>query len=134
MENRTSTLPISAGYPPPHNPKDRVIIAHLKQWQLLQYPPNDPKLAYLKLRRIIQLQLWLPLEQLSIITPSRLTNNLYEIFPIYDWKKSVASYSEVRTLVESHFKIAPPDQNELEEAIYTWQSEQCFSPNPPNCC
>lgn len=85
--------------PPPHDPRERVPLADLGAWQVLQFPREDPKLAYFTTRGFLHLQLWHAGARLSILTPSRLTAGRFETWRAGGPRTSAAEWSELAAQV-----------------------------------
>ncbi|GIW42380.1 MAG: hypothetical protein KatS3mg076_2957 [Candidatus Binatia bacterium] len=51
----------AAGWPPPpHDPRERAVLATVGSWEIRHHPPADPKHAYFAPRGFLHLQLWHP--------------------------------------------------------------------------
>jgi len=74
----TDTLPVLP--PAPHNPHERVCLREFGPWQLLIFARNTSKHAYFAPRGMLHLQLWAPAAGLSILTPSKLTGDMLELW------------------------------------------------------
>lgn len=85
--------------PPPHDPTERVLALVVDDWEVRLY--EGRKFEYFSTRGLLHLQLWHPGSGVSVLTPSRLTNGLFEVFPIDDWKARVSSYESLAPLVRS---------------------------------
>ena len=53
-----------------------------------------------------------------LLTPSRLTCELYEVFPIAGWKARAESYDELATLIEREHGVLLPRR-------VVWQALEC---------
>jgi hypothetical protein len=51
-------------------------------------------------------QLWQPLARVSVLTPSRLTRDRYEVFPIAGWKVGAQKYTELAKLIADAHSVA----------------------------
>jgi len=70
------------GWPPsPHDPRDRETLDVVGDWLVLQFPATDQKLEYFARFSFLHLQLWHPVAEVSVLTPSRLTLGCYELHP-----------------------------------------------------
>lgn len=66
--------------PPPHDPRERVVVARARRWDVRQFPTDDAKFRYFASRGYLHLQLWDATCSVSILTPSRLTDGNFEIW------------------------------------------------------
>jgi hypothetical protein len=62
-----------------HSPHDRALLARCEAWEIRRYDEDDPRFAYLAARGQLHLQLWHPIDHVSILSPSALTNDRFEI-------------------------------------------------------
>jgi hypothetical protein len=65
--------------PPLHAPCDREVVAHVGPWEVRRHAAGDIRFAYLASRSLLHLQLWQPARRISVLTPSRLTGDRFEI-------------------------------------------------------
>ena len=65
----------------PHDPRERETIDNTGDWLVLQFPTTDQKLEYFTRFGFLHLQLWHPVAEISVLTPSRLTDGCYEVSP-----------------------------------------------------
>ena len=71
--------------PPPHEPRERVEIARLGDWEVRAFRPEGVKHHYFAPRGMLHLQLRHSAAGISLLTPSRLTLRRYEVYPIAEW-------------------------------------------------
>lgn len=90
--------------PAPHHIGDRKIVAELDGWMVRAFPTGDRKFDYLRARGFLHLQLWHPDARVSVLTPSDLTDGLFEIFPVAGWKARTSAAS-VRALVAREHRV-----------------------------
>lgn len=107
--------------PPPHDPAERVLITRLDGWQVRDFGYDDVRLAYFATRGFAHFQLWHPERRLSVLTPSRLTDGQYEVFPIGRWKRRAPSWRALAALLRAHDAPAPPSEACLR-ALERWFS------------
>lgn len=87
--------------PPLHAPDDRELLAHVGTWQVRRHALHDERFAYCASRAFLHVQLWRPDRQISILTPSRLTNGRFEI--ARGWRRaSVSTWPGVVALLPDH--------------------------------
>jgi hypothetical protein len=94
--------------PPPHDPRERVEIARLGDWEVRSFRPDGVKHRYFAPRGMLHLQLWHPAAGISLLTPSQLTLRRYEVYPIAEWKFAHASLDSIRGIVRSSHGIELP--------------------------
>lgn len=93
--------------PPPHDPRERRTILWLGDWEVRLH--DDRKFRYFIARGLWHLQLWHPERRLSVLTPSRLTHGLYEVFPIDGWKAWVGGFEALASMLRRVHQVSPPD-------------------------
>jgi hypothetical protein len=94
--------------PPPHDPRERIILSRTGDWEVRAFAEGDPKFHYLLRHGMWHLQLWHSGRGVSILTPSALTAGHYEIFSVRGRTVRVRSAAEVVALVERHHDVAAP--------------------------
>lgn len=99
--------------PPPHDPRERVVLAAAEGWELRDFAPEDARAAYFAAHGFAHLQLWHPARGVSILTPSRLTGGRYELYPFAGWKRAARRFSEVQALVEQAHGLRTPGETQL---------------------
>ena len=108
------TAPLRACWPPPpHDPRERVVLTRADDWQVRSFLLTDPKFEYFAPRGLWHLQLWHPEAGISILTPSGLTLDRYEVFPIGEWKWRVKSHEELVSLLDGVHGVQPPSAGTL---------------------
>jgi hypothetical protein len=88
-------LRLVSSLPPPHDPGERTPVAWVGLWEVRQFPDGDARLAYFRPRGFHHLQLWNPAARISILTPSRLTAGLFEMWPEGGQRSSAATWRQV---------------------------------------
>ena len=99
--------------PPPHDPRERDRLLVLGDWEIRLF--GEHKFRYFVTHGFWHLQLWHQAKCVSVLTPSRLTCNQYEVFPVLGWKARAAKYAELSALVEGEHAILLPPQRELRD-------------------
>jgi hypothetical protein len=95
--------------PSPHDPCERTLVGESHGWQVRVFPQGEPKHAYFAARGFLHVQLWEPTRGVSLLTPSRLTEDRFEVFPVRSWKCRPPDYDAVREVVlEAHGVGVPP--------------------------
>ncbi len=105
--------------PPPHDPTERVLITHLEGWEVRDFALDDSRYGYFLRHGFLHLQLWHPARGVSLLTPSRLTSDQYEVFPLAGWKRRHADWSALRSQVLREHAVLLPSLVELR-AIDRW--------------
>lgn len=105
--------------PPPHDPRERVCIAAWEGWEVRDFPTGDPRRDYLARHGMAHLQLWHPSAGVSVLTPSRLTADQLEVFPIDGWKRAASDSQAAAALVRGAFHLALPGPARLR-ALSRW--------------
>lgn len=93
--------------PAPHDPRERRTILWLGAWEVRLH--DDRKFQYFIARGLWHLQLWHPERGISVLTPSRLTNGLYEVFPVDGWKARVGGYEALAGMLRRVHRVTPPE-------------------------
>lgn len=100
--------------PPPHDPRERCRVGWIDHWEVRIFSRQDVKYGYFARNGFLHLQLWHPSLRLSILTPSNLTDNHFEIFPIRKWKFRVCCLSSVNHILSNHCEAPSIDSQVLE--------------------
>jgi hypothetical protein len=118
--------------PPPHDPRERVVVATVGGWELRVFPPDDRKFSYFVTRGFLHVQLWHPQARVSVLTPSRLTGGMYEAFPCGGWKVPVDEPAPLRELIGRTHGISMPSLPRLAAIIewYVRAEERRAAPRP----
>ena len=83
------------------------------------FPPCDRKFQYFVTRGFLHAQLWHRDARVSVLTPSRLTGGVFEVFPYAGWKAPVRKPALLRSLVAQTHGVALPSLRRLA-AIVEW--------------
>lgn len=92
--------------PRPHDPGERVVVAYAGAWELRQFADDDPRLAYFRPRGFLHVQLWDPARATSILTPSRLTGGVFELWD-GDGRSAARTWAHVVALLADHALPGP---------------------------
>ncbi|MCA9690593.1 MAG: hypothetical protein R3A51_09190 [Nannocystaceae bacterium] len=103
--------------PPPHDPRERILQRLLGPWHVRQFPPGDARLAYFTPRGLLHLQLWHPEAGVSVLTPSRLTNGRFEVFPVDGWKHPAIDVDALSATLERRLGVSAIDRGALARAL-----------------
>lgn len=109
---RTSSSSISTP-PPPHDPRERDLGHVVGEWEVRIFA--DAKFQYFVERGLWHVQLWHPKAGVSVLTPSRLTNDAYEIYPARGWKVRASTPVEVARLVADEHAVRFLGEEALRE-------------------
>ena len=74
--------------PPPHDPRERICLGLMDEWEVRIFARSDCKFQYLARKKMLHVQLWHPVVWVSVLTPSQLTAGRFELFPFKGWKCS----------------------------------------------
>ena len=99
--------------PPPHDPRERELVIRVRGWDVRVF--GDDKFQYFVRQGFWHAQLWHPEACVSVLTPSRLTGDSYEVFPIASWKARAAKYRELARLIAEEHGLELPRELELLE-------------------
>jgi len=99
--------------PPPHDPRERDPVICVRGWEVRVF--GEHQFQYFVRRGFWHLQLWHPEARVSVLTPSRLTCDLYEVFPIASWKARAATVPELARLIAEEHGFELPREVELLE-------------------
>ena len=76
---------------------------------------GEHKFQYFVRQGFWHLQLWHAEAHVSVLTPSKLTCELYEVFPIAGWKARASKYRELAQIIEEEHGLELPREMELLE-------------------
>jgi hypothetical protein len=65
--------------PRPHDPTERELVGQIGPWQVRRFPLSSAKHEYCARRGFLHLQLWHREAGVSVLTPSRLTGDQFDI-------------------------------------------------------
>jgi hypothetical protein len=105
--------------PPPHDPTERVLVTRIDGWEVRDFAPDDSRYSYFLRYGFAHLQLWHAASGVSLLTPSRLTADQYELFPFAGWKLRHADWATLRALVAREHAVSLPALVELR-AVERW--------------
>ena len=77
--------------PTTHDPAERVVIGHVGEWQIRDFPRERLEDGFSRSPGIGHVQLWLPHAEVSVLTPSILTRGRWEAYPV-NWARFSTSY------------------------------------------
>jgi len=112
-------LAAPASPPPPHDPRERERLATFGEWELRDFPVDDVKHAYFAANGFAHVQLWHPRKRISLLTPSKITSGLYEVFPIAGWKLRASSFGSLDAQLRAEHGVRLPSARILK-AIDRW--------------
>lgn len=121
-------------WPPPlHDPRERALVALVDGWEVRVFPPCDRKFHYFVTRGFLHAQLWHRGACVSVLTPSRLTNGLFEVFPYAGWKAPAREPALLRSLVAQTHGVALPSLRRLASIVewYVCAEERRALRGPP---
>jgi hypothetical protein len=62
---------------------------------------------------MLHVQLWHRARRISLLTPSRITAERFEVFPVKRWKCAVGGYAALVEVMIEEFGIVPPKRSVL---------------------
>lgn len=110
--NRQRRMP-----PPPHDPRDRVLLDVIEGWEIRVFEPGSRMERYFSDCGFDHLQLWHASLGFSLLTPSRLTEGRFEVYPLADWKYSVSDYRVLKEIVRQTIQIELPRHQMIETLL-----------------
>jgi hypothetical protein len=94
----SAALPEPTTWPAtPHDPRERVVVAVLDEWNVLAFPRDGVLHRYFAARGFLHLQLWHRARGISVLTPSRLTRDRFEVSSVPGWKYRPRDYETLRS-------------------------------------
>jgi len=93
------------------------------------FAPEDPARRILGPRGLLQLQLWHRASRVSVLLPSRLTGEQYDVFPIADVRCSFPSYDGMAAAIDRWHELAVPAEHVLR-ALRAWLHDGCPPSSP----
>jgi hypothetical protein len=118
---RRALAPPAPSPPPPHDPRERVCVAGWNGWEVRSFAANDRRRGYLASHGMGHVQLWHPGAGVSVLTPSRLTGDQIEIYPIAGWKRAATDTQAASALVRYAFQLTLPGPARLH-AFARWSA------------
>ena len=112
---------------PPHDPADRILLASfddgrgagpMSAWEVRTFDPSGSFHAWFAPRGFAHLQLWQPWFALSLLTPSKLTLDRWEAYPLDGWKRAENDFATLARLLESAYAVRLPQPHHLA----AWQA------------
>jgi hypothetical protein len=105
-------------------------VSRAGDWEVRVFARTDFRYRYLVGHGMWHLQLWHSGRGVSVLTPSALTRDCYEIFPIRGGRARVRWNSDVRALVEAHHEIAVPSAGTMA-VLEAWFVGNVLEPSDP---
>jgi hypothetical protein len=103
-DSALEAAPADGWPPPPHDPRERELIATVCDWEIRLFA--ERQFQYLVRNGFWHVQLWHPEARVSVLTPSRLTRDRYEVFPIAGWKAGAKNYQELAKLIADEHSVS----------------------------
>ena len=75
--------------------------------------------SYFAPRGLLHLQLWHPAARVSVLTPSRLTCDRYEVFPVRGWKLAMDDLASLERVCRDLLRVELPGLARIV-AIQRW--------------
>ncbi len=106
-----------------HLESTRALVFWLDEWDVRMSVPESTEHRLLVVNGMFHLQLWHPQARLSILTPSPLTGNQFEVSPILGNTFRSSSYGEVAAVVEAARRVKMPSVDELRDVFFALCTE-----------
>ncbi len=106
--------------PPPHDPTDRVLVGHLREWALRVFDPNGRRHEFFAPRGFLHVQLWHSETGVSVLSPSRITAFCYEAYPFVGGRIRVPSWSALSRAVYRTHGVRCPNEDEIQVVEQGW--------------
>lgn len=126
----------------PHDPQDRIILGTIgaravstimARWEVRALDPAGPFHHYFAKNEMLHLQFWNPYFGISLLTPSKLTANRFEAFPLKEWKLASKSFENIRVQLERAFATRLPTESvvrkltdEFREAVTSGMEQTIY--------
>ena len=89
-----------------HDPYERVCVHEERGWELRAFARNDPRFGWLASRGLLHLQLWHAERQVSILTPSYVSEGAF-LIDAPGLQTRIGCYSGVRGFLYDTFELVP---------------------------
>ncbi len=119
--------------PPPHDPSERELVYLAGEWEVRIF--DGPRFRYFVERGLWHVQLWHPARRVSVLTPSALTQDSYEVYPIRGWKERASTARGAARLLAEEHALAFVDETVLaniERAFVTAPVELATTERVPS--
>jgi len=106
---------LSSQWPPaPHDPRERTRVGRIDRWEVRFFSRLDAQHKHFESQAFMHLQLWNPAWKFSILTPSPLTGNFYELFPFRGAKLPICCLTTVNTVLQQQLRVPGIDPQTLQ--------------------
>ena len=106
-----------------HTEREKSLVYWLGEWDVRMSEPKSELHRLLVINGMFHLQLWHPESKTSILTPSPITDELFEATPLFGSEFRAASYAEIRSVVQAARQIEPPSAQLLMDVFYAMFEE-----------
>ena len=113
-----------------HTDVNRTLVYWLGEWDVRMSDPGSDLHRLLTVNGMFHLQLWHPESKTSILTPSSLTEQHFEVTPLFDGVFQTRSYPEMCSVIQAAKKIEAPPPQLLMEVFFAMFTE--FAWNIPH--
>ena len=90
-----------------HDPYERVCVHEEKGWEIRAFARNDPRFGWLASRGLLHMQLWHADYEVSVLTPSQLSEGTF-LIDTPGFQTRIGCYKGVRGFVYENFDTVPP--------------------------
>ena len=113
-----------------HTEQEKTLVYWLGEWDVRMSDPNSDLHRLLVINGMFHLQLWHPESNTSILTPSPITENQFEVSPLFGGEFRTQSYPEVCSVIAAARQIEAPSPQRLMDIFYAMFEE--FAWHLPN--
>jgi len=102
-----------------HDPHQRVMVGYAGDWEVRDFPRHHDAGHEANRQGMAHVQLWLPSHGVSLLTPSLLTRDRWEAYPIADWKLATPYFGIMAQLLRTEHGVELPSGAEMRR-IARW--------------
>lgn len=108
-----------------HDPDQRCLVQQIGPWEVRVYAWNDARHRYLAPRGCLHLQLWAPGLGVSLLVPSRLTDDCWDLWTAGTVTR-VCCLPHLREICREHALPQPPCPGALVPAVRSFVLAPCL--------
>lgn len=106
-----------------HDHRRRVVMFWLGEWEVLMHPPCSELHRLLVVNGMFHMQLWHPESRTSILTPSAITEGLFEINSLFGSEYASHAYSELLPILHAAKLVHAPHPERVRDVFFGLFSE-----------
>jgi hypothetical protein len=104
--------------PPPHDPRERRLLTSADGWQVRVFGEQDFRYAYFARNSMLHLQLWHVERHVSVLTPSRLTADCWELHSRQTGKRRMGHRVALERSLFAWHRLALPNASTLAGLLF----------------